>query len=285
MELKVVKVTPKLASNWLTCNTINRPLRRSIVDNYLAAFKRGEYQLTHQGIAFADTGELLDGQHRLKAISEMPEGFALELLVAKGLSKDAFRVIDKGLKRQHSDILGIGTGHAAVARYMAKTYDTSRIAISTDFLIPFVEASRPHYDRLVKFCYKCSKTWASAPVRTAAILRMMDGGDFDYIGISYHALNTDDFDSMSTVVKALYRQQVRGLISGADDMFFRAWRAFDETAQNLPKIQISDTAGALAQVRSLMLEHVYGIKKKAGIAPAKKVNEGNSTRKAVSFVP
>lgn len=282
MESKVIRITPALASNWLATNTINRRMRQSVVDGLVAAFKRGEYKLTHQGIAFADTGELLDGQHRLKAIAEMPPSFAIDMQVTRGLSKDSFLVIDKHLKRSHCDALGIQTGHAAVSRFMAALYDTTRrSAITTQSLIPFVKATEGPYTRLNGFCSKTSKTWSSAAVRAAAILRIMDGGDFDYVAISYHALNHDDFDSMSPIIQALYRQQIRGLISGSHDLFCRSWKAFDADSQRLTTVQISDGQGIVTHARDVMLASVYGMKKAPARAGAKKVN-GLDSKRAVA---
>lgn len=268
-----------MASNWLSTNTINRPIRQTVVDGLVAAFKRGEYQTSHQGIAFADSGELLDGQHRLKAISMMPASFAVEILVTRGLPSSVFKVLDVGLKRQHSDILGIQTGHAAVARFLANMHQTSRETITTDFLIPFVRGTEAAYARLTKLCPKTCKTWSSAAVRSAAILRILGGGDFDYVGISYHALNHDDFDSMSPIIQALYRQQVRGLVISHNDLFCRSWRAFDAQSQRLQTIQISDSAGIMAAARSVILSEVLGVKK-APTSGAKKVNAANSKREA-----
>jgi hypothetical protein len=279
MESKVIRVTPAMASNWLASNTINRPMRQSVVDGLVSAFKRGEYQATHQGIAFAQSGELLDGQHRLHAISQMPPSFAVDMMVTRGLPKSVFKVIDCGLKRSHGDVLGITTGHAAVARFLASMHQTAKESLTTDFLIPFVKGTEEPYARLTQFCSKTSKTWSSAAVRSAAILRMLDGGDFDYIGISYHALNHDDFDSMSPIIQALYRQQVRGLVNGSHDLFCRAWRAFDIKAQRLTTIQISDNAGIVAKARQVILQEVMGIKRAPGRG-AQKVNGTNSTRVA-----
>lgn len=124
--------------------------------------------------------------------------------------------------------------------------------------------------RLNRICQRTSKAWASAAVRSAAILRMLGGGDFDYISISYHALNHDDFESMSPVVQSLYRQQVRGLVNGPNDLFLRAWKAFDHEAQRLDKIQINESASILAAVRAIILSEIIGVKKRVVPAPAMK---------------
>lgn len=66
---------------------------------------RDEMQVTHQGIAISNCGELLDGQHRLLAI--VNTGIATKLMVTTGLPKETFTVIDTGSKRKASDVLSI----------------------------------------------------------------------------------------------------------------------------------------------------------------------------------
>ncbi len=278
LQTKVVRVTPLLARKWLEHNTINRPLRRSVVDGYLSMYARGEHRLTHQGIAFSETGELLDGQHRLTAISELPETFAVDMMVTRGLSTAAFEAIDLGLKRTHADVLRRPAGLAAVARFLAVLNDQRHSAITPQSLIPYVEGIERYYDALIGFCPKNTKTWSSAAVRAAAILQIMSGSDKDYVSITYYALNHAEFDSMSHVAQALFRQQVKGLIRPHGmDMFCRAFKAFDNRNQNLNTIQISDTSTLVTKARETVLSKVLG-QKKAPTSGAKKVNVPNSKR-------
>src|SRR5256885_4562153 len=65
---RVVTITPKKAAEYLERNTANRPLSAKTVRDFAAAMRRGEWQVTHQGIAFDTTRALVDGQHRLAAI-------------------------------------------------------------------------------------------------------------------------------------------------------------------------------------------------------------------------
>lgn len=65
----------------------------------------GHFMLTHQGIAIADDGYLLDGQHRVKAIVE--EGLSAALPVARNVPNEIFPVIDTGKKRTSAEILGM----------------------------------------------------------------------------------------------------------------------------------------------------------------------------------
>jgi hypothetical protein len=46
------------------------PLSKRTVRDFAEAMRRGDWRLTHQGIAFDASGALVDGQHRLAAIVE-----------------------------------------------------------------------------------------------------------------------------------------------------------------------------------------------------------------------
>lgn len=282
MQTKIVKVTPTIATAWLEKNTINRPIRRTVVDGYIAAYMRGEHRLTHQGIAFAESGELLDGQHRLTAIAEMPSTFSAEIMVTSGLPPETFDAIDQGLKRSHADVLRVPSGLAACARFMATIHNTSRTGITSQSLVPYVDGIERHYMALVGFDPKITKTWSSAAMRTAAVLQMLNNGNHDYICMTYYSLNHMDFDAMPTVAKALFRQYTKGAVNAHGfDMFCRAFKVFDYRSQSLGTIQISDPATIITRAREIIQTRVLSIKN-APTGGAKKVNSSDSKRSAIA---
>src|SRR5215470_2655832 len=91
---KVLTVTPRRASEYLERNTLNRPLSRRTVREFAEAMRRGEWRVTHQGIAFDAEGALVDGQHRLAAIVEAD--LPVELTVFTEVPVGAFDVLDTG---------------------------------------------------------------------------------------------------------------------------------------------------------------------------------------------
>lgn len=78
-------VTGPIAETWLMHNHHNRPIRRSHVDLLVRDLRAGNYLITHQGVAFDESGALIDGQHRLAAIVE--SGVDAWLLVVQGLPR------------------------------------------------------------------------------------------------------------------------------------------------------------------------------------------------------
>jgi len=105
MRMEVVDVSPQLAAEWLTRNTNNRPLSKNTVQQLAGQIQRGEWQLTHQGIAFDEDGTLIDGQHRLAAI--VKAGITVPLTVTHGVPRTAFTVMDTGRKRTGRDALAL----------------------------------------------------------------------------------------------------------------------------------------------------------------------------------
>jgi hypothetical protein len=79
---RVVTITPARAAELLAANSTNRPLSRAVVHGFAEAMRRGEWMVTHQGIAFDVHGVLVDGQHRLAAIIDADQ--SVELTVFTG---------------------------------------------------------------------------------------------------------------------------------------------------------------------------------------------------------
>lgn len=283
MEINLTKITPALARQWLERNTNNRHLAPSVVASLVGAFSRGEYRITHQGIAFDVDGVLLDGQHRLTAIAQMPPDFHVNMFVAKNVPREAFKAIDIGKTRSHADVLHVPQRLAAVGRLIAVINETAKLGITPQLLIPIIAGIREEYEELVGYCPRVTKTWSSAAIMTAAILRLLNDGDRDHILLSYHALNHSEFDSMVPVMQNLYRQQVRGTgaKSGVIDLCARAYVAFDWRRRSINKIQIKDSSSFLAEAREIVRTRIMPeMKKPTAVAVGKKVSGANSTWRA-----
>lgn len=272
MKTEIKKITPTLAKTMLERNTENRPVRRGHVKSIADAITRGEWKVTHQGIAFAKDGRLLDGQHRLAAIAEA--NIAVMMMVSWDVDEEAFFALDQGLKRAASDILDIPQRLAAVARLVAFIFDGTRSgAVTPQQMIPYVEAFREPYDDLVAYCPMFRKTWSTSTVQSAAIIRMLDGEDRDYVKLVYHALVHLEFDMMPPIAQSLYRQVESGKVRGsiAVDMYARCLKVFSRDLRNTTRIQMNGTDSALAYTREVVAREVFGKKTASPKAGAKKV--------------
>jgi len=117
---KVQIVTPKKAAEYLERNTTNRPLSQRTVREFAQAMRRGEWRVTHQGIAFDTTGALVDGQHRLAAIVEADT--PVQVTVFTEVPVGAFDVLDTGRRRKAADVLAIeGEKNAVMLAAMVRT--------------------------------------------------------------------------------------------------------------------------------------------------------------------
>jgi hypothetical protein len=110
-----VRVTPDLATRWLKANFGNRPVSDDTVNAYARDAVAGMFLTTHQGIAFNDKDELIDGQHRLLGI--VKSGVACVLMASfgwvseiKGRAMKRMDVIDRGRPRSVADQLKIQHG-------------------------------------------------------------------------------------------------------------------------------------------------------------------------------
>jgi hypothetical protein len=103
-----VLITPDMAREWLRdLNTHNRRLNMSHVESLTRDMAAGKWEPNNNAIAFGIDEEgrevLLDGQHRLAAISRA--GVAVPMMVARGLPMSAQGAMDIGRHRTYKDAL------------------------------------------------------------------------------------------------------------------------------------------------------------------------------------
>lgn len=101
----IVEITPELAEHYLTHNDSNRPLSKRDMVSYQRAMEAGHWQLNGQPIILDTEDHLLDGQHRLNACILAKKPF--RTLLIRGISKEAFKSLDSGRRRNASDALAI----------------------------------------------------------------------------------------------------------------------------------------------------------------------------------
>src|SRR5258708_2556984 len=78
-----MEIDPFKAKIWLNNNFRNRPVKQDVIASYARDMKNGTWMPTHQGVAFNDRDELIDGQHRLHAI--ILSGRTVRMMVTFGL--------------------------------------------------------------------------------------------------------------------------------------------------------------------------------------------------------
>lgn len=112
------RITPKIARQWLDDQHVRqRPVAQARVHAYAADMKAGRWQQTGESIKFDNDGQLLDGQHRLRAIIEA--GATIEVMVVRGLPRESFFAIDTGKTRGGGDALAIDGTDTGISKIVA----------------------------------------------------------------------------------------------------------------------------------------------------------------------
>lgn len=272
MNTELMMITPAIARQMLESNTGNRPLRPAHVLNLESAYLRGEWRVTHQGIAFSPDGRLLDGQHRLTFISELPDDAAVPLFVTLGLPDNAFDAIDQGKNKSVGDIYGYPEGLAAVARFFAMVAFSKVSALTPQALKPYMDFAEADYQLLVSFSPSVKKFWSCGTIRSAAIYQMKRGHDADRIRVIYDSMIKSNIGAMTNGARVFTQQYLNGSINARNvyDLFCRALRVFNTKEPfAASKILIREQGKEIAEVREFLLAQVKKSPGKAGQVGAK----------------
>lgn len=144
LDIAVVDVTPELAARWLKLDDGNRTVKDGLIVKYARDMSAGEWPITGQSVIFADTGALLDGQHRLRAI--VKSGVTVPILVVSGVPEVSKYYLDIGKKRSVADQLTIeGRLNASLlgaGARLALAWSTNRLSRKASSVISESETRR-----------------------------------------------------------------------------------------------------------------------------------------------
>jgi hypothetical protein len=101
MQIEIATITPEQAKRMLARNHKNRPLNPHHVSRMSIDMQKGNWIVNGDAIRLSDSGDLMDGQHRLNAC--VSSGVSFDTLIVRGLKEDAARTIDGGRKRSVAD--------------------------------------------------------------------------------------------------------------------------------------------------------------------------------------
>lgn len=105
-KVEIKTINSEIAEEWLKKNLDNRPLDERVVADYARQMREGRWHISDAAIVFDEDGRLTNGQHRLSALCQVP-GLDIKVIVATGISKEAFKYMDTGKKRTGVDIFNI----------------------------------------------------------------------------------------------------------------------------------------------------------------------------------
>jgi hypothetical protein len=223
-------------------NTGNRKIRLSRVFEYAEAMKKGQWAITHQGIAISRSGILLDGQHRLLAV--IRSGVTVPMQVTMNVPDESFPTIDCGTPRGAHDRLRKPKRHVEVAQFFCDmTKDLSGIAERS------AGNPRDHIDRLAhvleviepamyRFDAAAPKTTppviSSVGVRAACLFSTFTGTPEPYAFGLYRNLVSGELEDLPQIALALVRRLIKkdlvqGIVQGTSlriEIFFRVLDVF-----------------------------------------------------------
>jgi hypothetical protein len=105
IEYSEVDVTPELAETWLARSAVNRRPRPRKVAEYARDMVAGHWLLTAEPIKFNSADQMIDGQHRCRAI--VASGVTVRMTIARNVEDTTQRVMDSGASRTAADNLQI----------------------------------------------------------------------------------------------------------------------------------------------------------------------------------
>jgi hypothetical protein len=199
-------------------NTQNRKIRSSWVKCMAEAMRRGEWKLTHQGLAFDVDGILQDGQHRLAAVCE--SGVTVSFMVTLDMPKDNFSALDVHAKRSYGDLTGLDKRESEICTLLARqVYNSNNITPGQ--ILDMAKSGVLHRHQLIiDLCPTTAAVFSSAPCRAMASVMMLSGEyDSSYIMQSYRRLVLHKIEEMSKIEQKFFKRvyENRGIKTGGSN--------------------------------------------------------------------
>lgn len=255
IETQVIDLTPERAKRYLKTSIGNRKIRDSNVRNLVNLIDRGEWRLTHQGIAVDENGNLRDGHHRLMAC--VKSGKTLKIMVTTGLAPETVDAMDQGSNRSISDLIGVDKRVGEPIRYAATIYFRERRVTAPQVRDIGDTGLREILQELISYCGTTKKLFSTTGMKTAAAIKIMDGESKDFVFGQYAALLHLDFDAMTRASRSLVRVSTNHTaMSGTQSnaLLARGLKVFDSSKQDLERVSITDVEinSAVAYLRYVL---------------------------------
>lgn len=198
MKFQVETITPQLAENILATNhQKQRNASASHVLHLANQIASGQWVMNGEPIIIDDSGNLLDGQHRMMAVIQAQK--PVEMLVVRGMTPCALPTINTGKPRSPGDTLRMSgkTNANDLAACLAGVWNYRRalkVEIRKDGVLigtggslnSYLRQSRPEmldeyeknsdiYDIACRIGMSCGPMVGRSTVSTVAALAIMDG--------------------------------------------------------------------------------------------------------------
>lgn len=122
MEVYEILITPAMAQQmWNTSKGNPRFVSKAKMVNaekvhgYADVMRKGDWHNDGNPIRFGESGELIDGHHRIAAIIEA--GVPISAIIVRGISEQGQKAIDSGNTRAEYARMGVGSASVCSASY------------------------------------------------------------------------------------------------------------------------------------------------------------------------
>lgn len=177
-DMVAAVITPELAEQLLRFNAGNRKLSKAVVKKYATLMKNDQWHLS-SALMFTDQHQLIDGQHRLRAVCEAQ--IAIDFFVQLNVPSQVAASIDRGFRRtathacQVSGKSWVNKMHTATVRYMTAKFVASEDGVSQLWTtrplgVEETMIALDKYEEVIKFVV--SKL-SSSPVNLATVFSVI----------------------------------------------------------------------------------------------------------------
>jgi hypothetical protein len=222
MKTVTETMTPDKALKILEENLgANRDVRQSWVVELARRIANGEWQETHQGIAFDVNGKLIDGQHRLWAIVEAAK--PVKIRVTYNVSSVAMVAVDDGKIRSLLDVakldgfaknISLNSAHTSCAKFMLQSQRKwdSRLNPSKPEALAFLHKYLHRVDLGVRLLKASPKRGLSTAPLMAVVARAADHADEQDLARFVRILHSGVQDSNEDVAVILLRNWIQNAL-------------------------------------------------------------------------
>lgn len=237
-----VMVSPEIAKRWLERNKKNRPISPTIVAKYRNDMMSGLWTFAADPIRFDMDGNLIDGQHRLTALSESDA--TIPMLVIRGLHPDAQLVMDQGRKRTPGQQLGLhgikNSKHVAASVKFLLMWELGYLfrdakvaqSITTPVIIEYVENHPTDIEFLQKNLQRIIQVDVPPSISGAFFIaanRANDAATLEFVTQAYSMVGLSEGHPILTLDRRLRRIRREGIKTPQRDylaFLILAWNAW-----------------------------------------------------------
>lgn len=262
MYTERVLVTPELARILLGKNANNRKIRPRRVEQFIAALSSGNFVEAAKGLEVSNSGQLVDGQHRLTAI--VASGISAQMRITHNVPESHNALTNDALPWSAGERLNLNAKDISIVKVLhrfcgdgkSSFYDSS---IVNDIKL-FGGALARWHALPGKSAYRGCETMpycAAFVLRLANALHLGDVAKGEYAILVADKLRrsaTNEADcppvAHAFYVYSLENQGGSGNGSAARDRFIRAWILFDPSKRNIKRIYLGHDNGAKSKAEA-----------------------------------